>query len=690
MFMSRFIITLSLIILYRVIIAGDIYKTTSDLKFRKEPNAHSHSIDHIKSGDSVNVIDKTNLEWFKAEHNGKTGYLSSKYLILLRAEQKKEVPKPVEVKVQQDSSSVKYWVAGILTVIILFFIFRKRNKESDSPVLSKPSQNAGNNNSSKQPYTGNYIPESVQRSAFQVLETMHIIGTSKALDTIIGRYDFLLQIFNVLKAGASHPRYVSDITNSVDRYKSMYYDRIPQEYQLTIVAKPNEFDLVNFYCQSLLNAFKRTYEDYTEEVQMLKREDAKIRRREKVSEIFKNTKAELAKRCSNASSYSQVINELEKYFSSSSNESIAVNPIVEPAPQGQNISTITSLKTKIIPANKESEFILNRGASFELTLLNGNEALGKQIQNILKDEKIWEDKKEQQIVALFAEYNLKVKEVEQYREKYGKVYSDKIKELQNSSPEWNSSGEKDREDLMVDFREQAVKCIYEKAQCDLITLFEKEPKDITLDDALIKEYGFENIEVYLRFADNLDKIRVVAGDHYNRPKFEKLVNLGLAIRGSAIPLAEILSALTLKELNEIANNPDKQFKRKNQAIEYITKLDGIEEKLGAKVSLRQLFKLNPLPEKYADINVKEISDTWSYTYEVVSLLVETFRNAEYTAHELKNNEYTKEYTVQTWESKEYLCPCAKTLVNKTYPKNKPPRIPYHLGCTCHLRQTYSI
>ena len=85
-------------------------------------------------------------------------------------------------------------------------------------------------------------------------------------------------------------------------------------------------------------------------------------------------------------------------------------------------------------------------------------------------------------------------------------------------------------------------------------LFEHEPKDITIDDELIKEYGFKNIQTYLSYADKLDKVRVMSADSYARPIFEKLSELGLSKRGNEIPNDEILLTLTLKDLNQIAIN----------------------------------------------------------------------------------------------------------------------------------------
>lgn len=582
------------------------------------------------------------------------------------------------------------FIVIIIVIVVIAVLAGNRKKKTQLTTTTNPTSGNSSNADRQQVFTGDYLPQNIQRTGLQVLETIHIIGTSKAVDTIKGRYDFLLQIIGTLQKGQSNSRYLSDIQKSIDTYKSMYYDRVPQDYELALLLKPAEFDLTDFYCKSLFAAFKRSFEEHSEEIKLLKREDAKIRRREKIKELIKFTKDELNSKCSSAALFVTVMTELEKIESTMlTDSSTSSSPLVIESKSTQPTSDITSIKPKQ-SASKETEFVLNQGSTFQLTLLGADNALGRQIQNILLDDNTWDDKKKQKIVALFAEYNLKVKEVEAYKKKYGKVYFDKLEQLKNASAEWQAAGELDKEDLLEDYREIAIKEIYEQANCDLVSLFEKEPADITVDDALIKEYGFENIQTYLRFADNLDKVRVIPNDNYNRQKFEKLVELGLSIRGSSIPLEEILSTLTLKDLNEIANNPEKQFKRKNQAIEFILAIPNIEEKIGSKISLRELFKLKPLPEKFASVNLQEVSNAWSYAYEVVGLLVDTYRNANYSAQTLKDKEYVKEYKVECWGNEENMCPCAKDLINKKYPKARPPKIPYHIGCNCSLRQEYNF
>lgn len=70
--------------------------------------------------------------------------------------------------------------------------------------------------------------------------------------------------------------------------------------------------------------------------------------------------------------------------------------------------------------------------------------------------------------------------MEAYKEKYSKVYFYKLEELKKASAEWKAAGDLDKEDLLEDYRAIAIKEIYEQANCDLVSLFEKEPKDITV------------------------------------------------------------------------------------------------------------------------------------------------------------------------------------------------------------------
>ena len=351
----------------------------------------------------------------------------------------------------------------------------------------------------------------------------------------------------------------------------------------------------------------------------------------------------------------------------------------------EDIPSTQEEKFRPITQDAKGYWILNPGAPFELTLVNADKDTAQEVRDILDNEEINDYQKSDKLIAVFAGKNIRVNEIEEYKERYRKIYLLKLEELKEKSPEWSSLGDKDKEDLLINFRKIAIDEIYEKADCDLEVLFESEPQDITLDDDLINDYGFENIQTYLNYASNLDKIRVIPNGSYSRPMFEKLAEYGLAVRGHELKKEEILSTLTLKELNVIANYPEKEYKRKKQAIEYILTIDDLDSTIGKYVALRELFKLNPLPSKYSYIDLQDILSTWDYHAQEVRLLMDTYRNSYYSWRELKDTKYVKGYTVETLY-KEYPCNCAKELSKKKYSKNMPPKVPCHIGCTSLLHK----
>jgi hypothetical protein len=122
----------------------------------------------------------------------------------------------------------------------------------------------------------------MQSAGMQVLESSYIIATSKNIDTIKSRYEFLIERTLSLKEGQNNPQYSSCVQLVTDRYKELYYDRPLQDYQLSILSNPNSFDISNFYCNSLVNTIKRFCTEQTEEINAMKKETAKVKRSAKV------------------------------------------------------------------------------------------------------------------------------------------------------------------------------------------------------------------------------------------------------------------------------------------------------------------------------------------------------------------------------------------------------------------------
>ena len=146
-------------------------------------------------------------------------------------------------------------------------------------------------------------------------------------------------------------------------------------------------------------------------------------------------------------------------------------------------------------------------------------------------------------------------------------------------------------------------------------------------------------------------------------------------------------SLSLKELNTIAQNQEKNYSRKNQAIEYILSQNEVEKRIGKYISLREMFKLMPLPEYFSSLNLNEIAKGWRYHSEEVKLLIETFRNSYYIWRELKDKEMVKGYSIEPHDNS---CPCAIERASKKYPKSSPPKVPFHIGCNCFLNKEYDF
>lgn len=342
-------------------------------------------------------------------------------------------------------------------------------------------------------------------------------------------------------------------------------------------------------------------------------------------------------------------------------------------------------KFEPIKQDNNGFWILNPGAPFELTILTKDINIAHSIRDLIDDRNISGDK----LLTLFVENNIKIKEIEEYKIKYQPEYLKTIEELKIKSKEWQLAYEKDKEDLLIGFRKTALKKIYERANCNLQILFEWDCTDYSLDIDLIKAYGFENIEAYIqaRRFNEFQKIMRISNDKQQRPIFENLVKLGLADNGITFPKEEILNILSLKDLNDIAKNSDKEYKRKNQAIEYIMNLDNLDERIGKHVSLRELFKLKPLPDKFGSVDIEKIIEKWDYYYEVISLLRMTFSDSYYIYKELKDYKDIKNINIVP-QPREDMCPCAKDLQKKKFAKYNLPKVPCHVGCDCSLNIEY--
>ena len=323
--------------------------------------------------------------------------------------------------------------------------------------------------------------------------------------------------------------------------------------------------------------------------------------------------------------------------------------------------------------------IINPNSNFELTLYNAPKDIIRKAKEILDDENIWD--KETSLMPLFTQYNIRCREIDEYVEKYKSKYFENIETLKNNSEEYKNASEMDKIDMEEEFFEQAGNELYEIADCNIRLLFSADKIDITMDDELIKEYGFETISKYVYFANDIDRIYI----DYERKEFEELLKINLAMSGNEIPINDILKQQPLKILNKIADGQN--FKRKDKAIEYILNDDSLKDNIGKNISMRRIFKLKPLPEKFKNIDIKELSKSWAFVKEQIKLIVDTYKSSRSHTEEIKNDsDWVKGFRVKSSDGLgvNFICPRSKEVCEKKYSIENAPKLPLHIGCSCYL------
>jgi len=326
--------------------------------------------------------------------------------------------------------------------------------------------------------------------------------------------------------------------------------------------------------------------------------------------------------------------------------------------------------------------IINPKSTFELTLYKANQKEIKKAIQILRDDNIWN--KEKDLLPLFTAHNIKCKEIEDYISEYKPQYHKFIEQAKAKSDEYKSASEMDRLDIENEFKEEAINNLYERAACELDILFEGSEIPETIDDELIKEYGFETISKYIGFSYRKDKII----SNWERKEFEDLLKADLAVSGSDLPKEEVLFSQTLKTLNKIAGKEDGHFKRKQKAVDYLKENPKLLDNIGKHVSTRSMFKIKPLPAKFKNIDLESLSASWSYVKEYIRLLTNTYRDSERCTEDIKGDKsWIKEFRVEKHEDfvPDFICQRARKECDKKYSKNRPPKLPFHVGCNCNLR-----
>ncbi len=511
----------------------------------------------------------------------------------------------------------------------------------------------------------NYVPMQIQRQGIQLLESINILNTTKNLDTLIGRYDFIIKMYDDFVKASHNKRYISDIQIAIDQYKTMYYDRVLKDFELKLLVKPDHKDLCDYYSECLFNCFNGFYKEQIEQIETLKKDDAKQRRKEKIIEIGNQTIFEFDKNGSENERFKQHLKTLKE--------------MLEKLGYSNNNSTgeLQSIELQI-----NNPTIINPKSSFQITLYNSDTKIIQNVAKILKDENSWNKSKE--LLPIFSLYDVRCKEVDEYILKYKPHYQELFKKQIATSVDYQSATEKDKEIIEDEIKDNIINLIPERADCDLKILFDYNEIDFSIDNEIVKKYGFDVISKYFGLGYYKDKIVT----HWERKYFEDLLKADLVLTGEEIEQEEILNAQTLKTLNLICDKEEGHFKRKNKAIEYLNENTELLKNIGKHVSTRNIFKLKELPNEFESIDIDAIQNHWTFLKEYIKLISDTYRNSERNREDISGDKsWIKGFRVEKFEdlNSNFVCLRAREECKKKYSKSNPPKLPFHIGCNCDLR-----
>jgi hypothetical protein len=160
--------------------------------------------------------------------------------------------------------------------------------------------------------TSNFNSNEIQNRGIQVLESINVIDNTKNSDTIKSRFEFLGKLYPDFIIAATEKRYISDIQVAIDEYKSRYYDKILNDYEVELLVKPSLEKLSIFYAESLMKCFDRFLKEQFEQIGNLKRQNAIEKRLEKIIDVANEIASEITSHGNSSVNFEEYIEQIEK------------------------------------------------------------------------------------------------------------------------------------------------------------------------------------------------------------------------------------------------------------------------------------------------------------------------------------------------------------------------------------------
>lgn len=282
-------------------------------------------------------------------------------------------------------------------------------------------------------------------------------------------------------------------------------------------------------------------------------------------------------------------------------------------------------KQPTITKTENGSLVINGKGTSHITLLGASEDVAREIMNKCDNGGYYDA--EHAIRDILLANSIQVAEVNTFQRIVKPKLDSYVQELISKDNEWDSLGEMDKKDKRLEYIEMYMEAYREKDSTRAIAsaltvLATKSPTQVPLLNEMIRDYGVANINTYCEYRGRKNPVISIPNSLYRKP-LEGLVNVGLACTGNDMSVEELLSSLTLNELNELSGS-DQKFSRKDKAIAFISARDDISTIIEKHIALRSLFALKPLPSKYQEFDFDSYEELLSYYHAVAEVVVSSY------------------------------------------------------------------
>lgn len=276
---------------------------------------------------------------------------------------------------------------------------------------------------------------------------------------------------------------------------------------------------------------------------------------------------------------------------------------------------------------EDDVFVLNSGLSSQITLIGASARNAAAIRSLCeKFNSSSTYDAEKAIRDILMENAIQVGEVIAFQNEVRPIIERRVQRLISADTEWESLGEMDREDKRAEYIDQSMVAfpddITPMLEGALTNLAMNTPIQVPLLNEMIAEYGVSNINTYCEYNNRKNPIISISNPNYRKP-LEELVKVGLASTGKDMSVEELLSSLTLNELNEISG-AESRFTRKDKAIQFIAEKDDVLSIIEKNIALRSLFVLRPLPELFQGFDFEKYNKLLEYYEALADVVVSVY------------------------------------------------------------------